>query len=72
MFELLCFDNSITYIFYVSCACRAVSHIITKVMFILSSHSIGLELWSVNRSSIDENSELKVFKNIFLLGEISN
>ena len=38
-------------------------------MFILSSVSSGLEFWSVNHISIDENSELKVFKNIiFFLG----
>ena len=39
-------------------------------MFILSSISSGLE--SVNHTSIYKNSELKVFKNIKLLGEISN
>ena len=37
-------------------------------MFILSSVSSGLEFWSVNHISIDENSELKVFKNIILWG----
>ena len=41
-------------------------------MFILFSISSGLELWSVNYTIINENSELKVFKNIKLLGEISN
>ena len=41
-------------------------------MFIVSSISCGLEFWSVIHTSIDENSELKVFKNIKLLGEISN
>ena len=41
-------------------------------MFILSSISSGLEFWSVNHTSIYENSELKVFKNIKFLGEISN
>ena len=41
-------------------------------MFILSFISSGLELWSVNHTSIYENSELKVFKNITFLGEISN
>ena len=41
-------------------------------MFIVSSISYGLEFWSVIHTSIDENSELKVFKNIKLLGEISN
>ena len=32
-------------------------------MFILSSISGSLEFWSVNNTSIYENSELKVFKN---------
>ena len=41
-------------------------------MFILSSFSGGLELWSVNQTSKYENSESNVFKNIKLLGEISN
>ena len=41
-------------------------------MFILSFISNGLEFWSVNQTSIYENSELKVFKNITFLGEISN
>ena len=34
-------------------------------MFILSSISRGLELWSVNHTSIYENSELKGFRNIW-------
>ena len=41
-------------------------------MFILCSISSSLEFWSVNQTSIHENSELKVFKNIKLLYEISN
>ena len=41
-------------------------------MFISSSIFSGLEFWSVNRTSIYENSELRIFKNIKLLGEISN
>ena len=41
-------------------------------MFILSSITSGLEFWSVNYTSIYENSESKVFKNITFLGEISN
>ena len=41
-------------------------------MFILPSTSIGLEFWSVNHTSICENSESKVCKNIIFLGEISN
>ena len=38
----------------------------TKVMFILSSVSGRLEFWSGNHTSIYENSESKVFKNIKL------
>ena len=41
-------------------------------MFILSSVFSGLELWSVNHSSIYENSELNVLKNIKFLEEISS
>ena len=41
-------------------------------MFILSSISNGLEFLSVNQISIYENSKLKVFKNMKILGEISN
>ena len=33
-------------------------------MFILSFISSGLEFWSVNHTSIYENSELNVFKNV--------
>ena len=36
-------------------------------MFILSSISSGLEVWSVNHTSIYANSESEVFKNIFFL-----
>ena len=43
----------------------------TTWFFLLSSISSSLEFWSVNYTSIKENSELKVFKNIFF-GEISN
>ena len=39
-------------------------------MFILSAISGSLEFWSVNQTSLSENSELKVFKNIKLLGEV--
>ena len=46
--------------------------LITKVVFILSSICRGLEFWSVNHTSIIENSELKVFKYIEYLCEISN
>ena len=35
-------------------------------MFILSSISSDLEFWSVNGTSINENSELKVFKNFLM------
>ena len=44
----------------------------TKVMLILSSISSGLEFWSVNLTSIYENSESRASKNIKYLGEISN
>ena len=39
-------------------------------MFILSSISRGLGLWSVNHTSIYESSESNVFKNIKFLGDI--
>ena len=41
-------------------------------MFILSCISRKLAYWSVNHTLIDENSELKIFKNITFLGESSN
>ena len=41
-------------------------------MFISFSIYSGLELWSVNHSSIYEISELNVFINIKFLGKISN
>ena len=41
-------------------------------MSILSSISRVSEFWSVNHTSINENSELKVFKEIKFLVEISN
>ena len=41
-------------------------------MFILSSISRGLECWLVSYTSIYENSELKVCKNIKFLGGIFN
>ena len=40
-------------------------------MFILSSISSRLEFWSVNHTSIYENSELNIFKNIKFVREIS-
>ena len=39
-------------------------------MFTLTFISSGLEFWSLNHTSMYENSELKVFKNIKFLGEI--
>ena len=41
-------------------------------MFILSSISSGLIFWSVNNIWMYENCELKVFKNIKVLAEISS
>ena len=41
-------------------------------MFILSFVSIRLEIRSVSYTSINENSELKVIKNMKFVGEISN
>ena len=41
-------------------------------MFILPSISSSLEFWSVNQTSLYENSESKVFKNITFLSEMSN
>ena len=42
------------------------------MMSVLSSTSSGLKFGSVNHTSIYQNSELKVFKNIKFLSEISN
>ena len=41
-------------------------------MFILPSISRALEFLSVSNTSIYKNSESKVFKDMKLLGEISN
>ena len=41
-------------------------------MFIVSSISSGLDIWLVNHTSIYENSQSNVFKNIKFLGKISN
>ena len=41
-------------------------------MHLLHSVSSDLEYWSVNHTSIYENSELKIFKNITFGGEILN
>ena len=40
-------------------------------MFIFSSIFTGLDLWSINHTSIYENSESKVFLKVTFLGEIS-
>ena len=40
-------------------------------MFVLSSVSSNLDFWSVNHTTIYENSELNTFKNIKFCGEIS-
>ena len=42
------------------------------MIYILSSISSSLEFWSENHTSIYENSEPKVFKNIKFVGQISN
>ena len=44
----------------------------TKVKIILPSVYSGLLLWSVNHTLIYENSGIKVFKKIEIVGEISN
>ena len=41
-------------------------------MFILSAISSSIKLWSLNHTSIYENSELNVFTNINCLGELSS
>ena len=41
-------------------------------MFILFSISSGLEFWPINHISMYQNSEINAFKNIKILGEISN
>ena len=41
-------------------------------MFVLSPIPRSLEFWSVNYTSMYENSELKDFKNIIFLATISN
>ena len=41
-------------------------------MFILSSISSGLDLWSAHDTSIYENPKSKVFENLNFLGEISD
>ena len=46
--------------------------LINELMFILSFIYCGLEFLSVNHNLINENSELKVVKNIIFLGDISN
>ena len=44
----------------------------TKVKFILSSISSGLEFWSVNHISVVENSEFNFLKDITFFSEISD
>ena len=44
----------------------------TEVKFIISSISISWLFWSVNHTSIYENVELNVFKNMKSVGEDSN
>ena len=41
-------------------------------MFVLFFISSGIVFWSVNYTSVQKHSELKVSKNIKFLGEISN
>ena len=43
-----------------------------KMVFILSSISRGLEYWSVNHTSIYENSESNAFRNITFFGKKSS
>ena len=47
-------------------------YLITKVKFILSSICNGWLFWSVNHTSMYENSELNVFKKIEFVDEIFN
>ena len=42
------------------------------MIYVLPSFYTRLEFWSVNNTSMYENSELKVFKNRKFLDEISN
>ena len=42
------------------------------IFHLSSSISRGLEFWSVNHTSIYENSALNVFRNINVFGEISS
>ena len=44
----------------------------SKVKFIFSSISPDLLFWSVNHTTMHENSELNVYKNMKFVGEISN
>ena len=41
-------------------------------MFLVSSISSGLDFWSVNYTPLYENFESNIFKNLKILGEISN
>ena len=53
---------------------KSVSHqFITEVLFLLYFILCLKEFWSVNYTLLYQNSELTIFKNIFLFfGEISN
>ena len=45
--------------------------LITKVMFTLSSISRDLVFWSVNHTSVNENFEINLLKDIKFVGKIS-
>ena len=63
------FDKyTISWFNWIKCLFLYVTHqLITKVLFILSSISNGLEFWSVNHTSIYENSELNIFLVKYLI-----
>ena len=48
------------------------NQLIIKVIFVSYSISSGVELWSVNNTSINENSALNFFEKMIFLGVISN
>ena len=60
-------QSSIEYLFL-----YFIYYLTTKIKFILSSITSGLEFWSVNHTSVYENSELNGFRNINFVSEISN
>ena len=47
-------------------------YLVTKVIHILSSISSSLEFWSVNHTSVYEDSELNAFKSLKVLAEVFN